>query len=86
MPAVHGLGKVKRITAIYVHFDGGDPAGMVGYDLVQCPTGDLATASALAVNELRDHHAVLGMKRMTREKNDAQNKDTDKIAFEDHGK
>jgi len=44
-----------------VHFDGGDPAGMVGYDLVQCPTGDLATASALAVNELRDHHAVLGI-------------------------
>jgi hypothetical protein len=53
-----------------VHFDGGDPAGMVGDDLVQCPTGVLAAASALAVNEFRDHHAVLGAKRVTCEKDD----------------
>jgi len=54
-----------------VHFDGGDPSGMVGYDLVQCPTGAAATTSALAVHELRDLHAVLGVKRMPCEKNDA---------------
>jgi hypothetical protein len=71
-----------------VHFDGGDPAGMVGDDLIQCPTGNLATASALAVDEFRHHHAVFGMKRVTREKNDRyyHGKKLHLRAFMIHGK
>jgi hypothetical protein len=45
-----------------VHFHGRDPPGIVGGDLIQRTAGVLAAASALAVDEFRDHHAVFGVK------------------------